>query len=159
MKSALNIMTSMTETQQRKKQSWHVRDPQIRDAVRYCVTMRLSEKESLEELSNSGYTISYRTFRRIKSELEPNKQRLDKIIEQTTLVHIIKAFDKLDMIEQRLLELLKTSKTVSEQLNITRELRKNSREILELCDSNPVIASLLRKLKKKERNDHVEKPT
>src|SRR5207249_8736496 len=85
----LNIMASTTETQQRKKQSWHIRDPEIREEVRYCVTRRLTEKESLEELSNSGYDISYRTFRRIKRKLGPNKQRRDEIIKHDYLLHTI----------------------------------------------------------------------
>jgi len=152
-------MASTTETQQRKKQSWHIRDPEIREEVRYCVTRRLTEKESLEELSNSGYDISYRTFRRIKSKLEPNKQRLDEIIKQGYLVHAIKAFDKLDMSEKILLDLLKNAKTVSEKLNILREYRKNSKDTLELYDSNPVISTLLQMREKEKNYDNAEKPT
>ena len=50
-------MASETDSRQRKKQGWYIRNPEVRDAVRYCVMLRLTEKESLEELSQRGHPI------------------------------------------------------------------------------------------------------
>jgi len=142
---------------QRKKQNWQARNPELRDAVRYCVMMRLTEKESLDELSQRGHQISDRTFRRIKSDLEPNKQRLDKIIKQEFLLHAIRAVDTLESIKERLLEMRKNSQNTPEELKVLCEIRKTSREILDLYDASPVIGSLI-EMEKKKRND-VEKST
>ena len=120
--------------------------------------LRLTEKESLEELSQRGHPIPDRTFRRIKSDLEPNKQRLDKIIKQDILSHAVRTKETLESLQERLLELRKKSKNVSEELKVIGEIRKTSKELFDLYDSHPVIASLLEREKKK-RNNHVEEST
>jgi len=151
-------METSSQIRQRKKQGWHTRNPEIRDAVRYCVMMRLSEKESLEELSKRGYDISDRTLRRIKNTLEPNKQRLDKIITQDILSHVETTVGTLESLNERLLQMRKDSQqNIPQELKVICEIRKTSRELLDLYDSSPVIVSLLN-LEKKKRNDHVEKP-
>jgi hypothetical protein len=147
-------MQKVTDVRQKKKQ-WYIRDPELRDAVRYCVMMRLTEKESLDELSKRGHDITDRTLRRVKRKLEPNKQRLDKIIKKDFLAHAVTAADTLESLKERLLQMRKTSQNPLEELKVICEIRKTSREILDLYDSSPVIASLL-ELEKKKKNDNVE---
>ena len=151
-------MASETDSQQRKKQSWYIRNPEIREDVTYCVRFRLTEKESLDELLKSGHDISYRTFRRIKSDLEPNKQRLDKVIKKDILLHVVEIKEILESVQKRLFDIRKKDLKVSDELKVIREIKKTEKEILELYDSHPVIAYLLEREKKKN-NNHVEKST
>lgn len=150
-------MQRTTDILQKKKQRWHIRNPEVREIVRYCIMLRLSEKESLDELSKSGYDIPDRTFRRIKRDLEPNEQRLDKIIKKDFLLHAVTAADTLDSLKRRLLQMRKTSQNASEELKVICEIRKTSREILDLYDSSHVIAALM-EMEKKKSNENVEEP-
>ncbi|HYL67337.1 MAG TPA: hypothetical protein VEU72_09355 [Nitrosopumilaceae archaeon] len=150
-------MTSVIETQQRKKQSWYIRNPDVLKAVRYFVSFNFSEKESLEELSKRGYDMTDRTFRRIKSKLGLNKQRLDHIIKQKFLSNTVITLDTLETILERLFEMRKNCKNPSEELKIISEIKKTIKDINDLHDSGPVIASLL-DLEKKE-NGNEKEPT
>lgn len=143
-------MSSEAKTQQ-KRPRWHIRDTEVRDAVRYCVMMRLTEKESLDELSNRKIHVSDRTFRRIKGTLEPDKKRLDKIVEEEYLKRTVISLDTLLSLQERLIELRKKKSTIWEELGIIREIRNISKDIFELYDSSPVVAALIKKLEKRMR--------
>jgi hypothetical protein len=145
-------MSDTTSNENKKRTKWHIRDAELCNAVRYCIMFRLTEKESLDHLEKIGHAISYRTFRRIKSKLESSKERPDRVLKQDLVSQSITARDTLESLKERLFEMLKNSKSVSEELKVICEIRKTSREIFEIYDSSPVIAALLQQ----ENSNHVE---
>ena len=70
------------------------KDAELRDTVKYCMDLRLTEKETLEKLSSLGDNIDVRTLRRIKKKL-PKPTRLDILIEKGESDLIIDAINDL----------------------------------------------------------------
>lgn len=129
-----------------KKKKQYQNDPAVIKIIKYCVKCRLEEKQTIEKLFEYGYEPSIRTIRRIKRDL-PKPKRLDNLVEEEFRELIDESKED---IRQAILE---TKKVIIKPQNQFVKLRaidllsKLRKELIEICDLEPVIASLKERLK------------
>jgi len=136
-----------------KKNKQFRKNPEVRDIVKYCMKFRLSAKEMLEKLAESGYEMDVRTLRRIKKGL-PKPERLDKVIENESSSFVLETIEKLKNVEKQADHIITNTKNDSIKLQALYMIPKIRKDIAEFYDSMPVIAALLRTL---NEDDTMEK--
>ena len=89
-----------------KKVSRH--DPDLINAVRYCMSFNLTYEQSIKEIKKYGFKIETKTFQRIKSELKKeNNARFEQISKKTPL--IINSMGMVDVVIAGLFDIIKNS--------------------------------------------------
>ena len=84
-------------------------DPDLINAVRYCMNFSLTYEESIKEIKKLGFKIEPKTFQRIKSDLKKeNHARLDQISQKPPL--IINSMGIVDVVIAKMFETIKNSK-------------------------------------------------
>ena len=120
---------------------------EVLTAVQDCRIRRLTTKEALSRLESLGFHMSEAKFRRIKSYIRNStKDRLNFIAYEEYAVSHIEAIDTLKTINNRLWEIVKEKKGSKEELKVLELIPNNIKTLVELYDSNPVVASISEKL-------------
>jgi len=116
-------------------------DPKIIDTVKYCIELRLTEKETVEKLRTIGYDISERTVRRIKQKI-PKPQRLDLLVEQKMREFINESIDDLKDIKKEAKKVGKNSENPYVKLRAFDTIISTLKTSAEFHDASPVITAL-----------------
>ena len=117
------------------------------NAVQDSVIRRLTTNESLQFLESKGFKMSESKLRRIKRHIrESTQDRLDFIAYQEYAVSHIEAIDTIRSVNNRLWEISKEKKGSKEELKALELIPNNIKILVELYDSNPIVASISEKL-------------
>jgi len=133
-------MESKNQTRKNEKHHrWLSNDYELNDSIRQCMVLRLSTKESLQKLSQMGYQMSERKFRRIKHEIkESNKKLSDGIFEDEFFPHLYHIFDSLKLMEKTLWEIVFESKDYWVKMKAIWIIRKALADKYTIIESTPV---------------------
>lgn len=120
---------------------------EVLTAVQDCIIRRLTTKEALSRLESLGFSMSESKFRRIKAHIrESTQDRLNFIAYKEYAVSHIEFIDTMKSINNRLWEIIKERKDSKEELKALELIPNNIKTLVELYDSNPIVASISEKL-------------
>jgi len=137
-------MQSKNQTRTNEKHhSWLSNDPEVNDLVRECMVLRLSQKDSIQKLSQMGYKMSERTFRRRITEIkESNKHIADTIFEDEFFPHLYHIFDSLKFMEKTLWEIVSESQDYWVKLKAIWIIRKVLEDKYTIINSTPILEKI-----------------
>ena len=134
---------NQTRKPNEKHHSWLSNDREVNDLVRQCMVLRLSQKDSIQKLSEMGHKMSERTFRRIKTEItESNKHIANTIFEDEFFPHLYHIFDSLKFMEKTLWEIVSESPDYWVKLKAIWIIKKALADKYSLINSTPILAKI-----------------
>jgi len=139
--------------QTRKNKKQYQNDPKVIDTVKYCMKLRLSEKETVEKLATMGYNICQRTVRRIKQKI-PKPQRHDILVKEGMLQFVTESLDDFKEMEKTIDQIVKRSDNdyvIIRAIDTKTRIRKS---MAEFYDAEPVVAAL----SKRDNDVTIQKP-
>jgi Leucine-rich repeat (LRR) protein len=120
---------------------------ELLNAVQNCMIQRLTPDESLQFLESKGFKMSKLKLSRIKRYIrESTQDRLDFITSLEYATSHIDAIDTIKTINDRLWEISKEKKGSKEEIKALELIPNNVKILVELYDSNPIVASISEKL-------------
>jgi len=136
-----------------KKKKQFQNDPKVIDIVKYCMELRLSEKEIVEKLATMGYPVCQRTVGRIKQKI-PKPQRPDILAEEGLLQFVTESLDDFKEMEKTIDQIIKSSDNdyaIIRAIDTKTRIRKS---MAEFYDSASVVAAL----SKRDNDVTIQKP-
>ena len=124
---------------------------EVLNAVQDCVVRRLTTDESLEFLESRGFKMSESKFHRIKKHLKESiNDRLSHIAYHEYAASYVDSIDTIKSIIARLWEISRERKGSKEELKALEQIPQNIKILEGLYDSNPIVSSLIEKIKETE---------
>jgi len=134
---------NQTRKPNEKHHSWLSNDPEVNDLVRECMVLRLSQKDSIQKLSQMGYQMSERTFRRRITEIkESNKKISETIFEDEFFPHLYHIFESLKLMEKTLWEIVHESTDYWVKMKAIWIIKKALADKYTIINSTPVLAKI-----------------
>jgi len=116
-------------------------DPKVIDMVKYCMKLRLTEKETVEKLATMNYDVNVRTVRRIKQKI-PKPQRLDILVEHGASHFIIESLDDFQKMENEADQVEKSTDNDFAKLQAISLKTRIRKMMADFYDAAPVVAAL-----------------
>jgi len=120
-------------------------DPKVIDTIKYCMKLRLTEKETVEKLATIGYDISERTVRRIRKKI-PKPQRPDILVEQRISEFFNESIDDLRNIKKEVVKVGKNDENPYVKLRAFNTIINILKTAAEFYDASPTIAALSKRV-------------
>lgn len=120
---------------------------EVLNAVQDCIIRRLTTKEALARLELVGFPMSEAKFRRIKRHIhQTTSDRLNFIAYKEYAASHIEAIDTIKTVNNRLWEIVSERKGTRDELQALVQIPQNQKTLLEIYDSNPIVAHIAEKL-------------
>ena len=134
--------------------SWYCNDPRVINEVRSCIILRLPSDQAIKRISRLGYTISTRTFQRIKNKLNISEgQRLEKLVNEEYGAFTTESIDVFRTVEQELIDIGNDPKKQPwERMRAFEIILKVRKQMAEFFDSSPFVVSVTSRLKGEKEN-------
>jgi len=140
---------SATIIKQKKSWRWYKNNPEVIEQVTYCMIHQLSTSKSVEHLTNLGYPMHVKTFKRIENKIKEEwEKKYDDIFKTDFVPFIFSSLEMLNRTDSVLWKIIETSNDPWQIMGAIKLLRLGAEQKFVVIDYPSAASKISLELKK-----------